>query len=320
MKKTNSRTAINSYCLFSSVVTLFLLCTGSIGYSQSFRQEKPYKPVETDFHKEIKQFSLKKGTPIVIQTDGLSGDLSNLQENLAYHKYSDIIAAVESGRSVDISTEIFENTVTVENEDYKNIGTRSVYIKENQSVILDSIIIEKAYAVIVNDKYTISNEKRKTKFFYDNNYLILFSSASDKKHIATIVYVSSKYNGLLSELKYIELSEMSKQNGGILFHTIDDNAKKNDANIFSLCNKTINLLPNPASKECTIISNIGAKGMVSIAVYDNTGKKVLDVITDKLLLAGEHYFHISDLNLLPGIYNIKLSTSNNIEAAKFIVQ
>lgn len=77
----------------------------------------------------------------------------------------------------------------------------------------------------------------------------------------------------------------------------------------------LQLMPNPVKNSGTISFKITERGIVSVLIYDLTGKMVLKVLNEELN-AGDHQVSFNTENLVSGNYFYELQTSNGKQMNK----
>jgi len=94
----------------------------------------------------------------------------------------------------------------------------------------------------------------------------------------------------------------------------DVSVRSNNALISS-----VDLYPNPSNNNATLNISTQALTLLSVNVYDITGKMVLSPIQNQLLNAGNNQFEINTRDLQNGVYFVTLNTPNSKETVKLIV-
>lgn len=85
----------------------------------------------------------------------------------------------------------------------------------------------------------------------------------------------------------------------------------------TLFNKATNVYPNPAKNSTTLSFYLNVAGNVGIMLYDTKGTEVANLLNADLQ-AGENQLTIKTNNFLPGVYLIKISTTDGVETRKLI--
>lgn len=79
----------------------------------------------------------------------------------------------------------------------------------------------------------------------------------------------------------------------------------------------VSIFPNPAGDLTSIVFNLEITSTVSIALYDLSGRKVMDVLSSKMN-AGAQKVDIAMNDLLTGVYVCKLATQNRTVTRKIV--
>jgi hypothetical protein len=79
-----------------------------------------------------------------------------------------------------------------------------------------------------------------------------------------------------------------------------------------------NAYPNPARDIINLEYIIPEKEMVSMALYDITGRKIKEIVPGGVVQAGTYTVHYDSKGLRPGAYFIRLQAGNQAVTEKFI--
>ncbi len=85
-------------------------------------------------------------------------------------------------------------------------------------------------------------------------------------------------------------------------------------------NVKINAYPNPTSNEVKIEFSLSEKSIINIDIFDENGRMVNNLITNRLFNKGKHFVLWNSTNISTGIYFIKLITQNNTYNQKLIIK
>ena len=77
--------------------------------------------------------------------------------------------------------------------------------------------------------------------------------------------------------------------------------------------------PNPFKENAVISFNLKQSSDVNLAIYNLTGKQVLN-ITNQYFNIGSHEITFSSENLKPGVYLLKMNTQDNSEGIRLFIK
>ncbi len=83
--------------------------------------------------------------------------------------------------------------------------------------------------------------------------------------------------------------------------------------------QSFNAFPNPSTGNVTITFTLAKAGSVTVRISDNTGKKVVDVVTNKSYEIGKHNIEYDGKDLPSGLYFYTISTNEGINALKLVI-
>jgi plastocyanin len=84
-------------------------------------------------------------------------------------------------------------------------------------------------------------------------------------------------------------------------------------------NFSLDVFPNPASKNITIAYNLDKPAQVDISLYSLTGAKIQTIITEQQNAGTNEITYSLNNNFNPGIYFIKLQSVNGEQIRKLII-
>ncbi|MCK4545020.1 T9SS type A sorting domain-containing protein, partial [candidate division WOR-3 bacterium] len=76
--------------------------------------------------------------------------------------------------------------------------------------------------------------------------------------------------------------------------------------------KSMNLTPNPSRGKTTLYYSLSNEGIVNVSLYDVSGKMV-ERLFNGTQKAGRHSINIENMTLAPGVYFVRMETSDNVE-------
>jgi hypothetical protein len=96
---------------------------------------------------------------------------------------------------------------------------------------------------------------------------------------------------------------------------------ENENNITQLKNITYPVYPNPTNGRVTFGYSLARTEKINVALYDMQGKKIQDILQNKIAPAGKNSLQINTNNLPKGTYFVQINTQQGYQASeKIIVQ
>jgi hypothetical protein len=76
--------------------------------------------------------------------------------------------------------------------------------------------------------------------------------------------------------------------------------------------ESMNLTPNPSRGKATLYYSLNNEGIVNVSLYDVSGKMV-ERLFNGTQKAGRHSINIENMTIAPGVYFVRMETSDNVE-------
>jgi hypothetical protein len=134
-----------------------------------------------------------------------------------------------------------------------------------------------------------------------------------------IVHDPAKSNGYNYKFNKTSLSQSWFSRGGVaytFFYEPVTSVAQNDNNIID--SYDLGLYPNPFNPSTNIKVNIPDAGFVDISIYDISGRKVKNIVSD-YLSSGSFTFQWNASDLPSGVYMIRLNSSGNYKTIKALL-
>ncbi|MCE3227132.1 MAG: hypothetical protein K0S32_1683 [Bacteroidetes bacterium] len=83
--------------------------------------------------------------------------------------------------------------------------------------------------------------------------------------------------------------------------------------------KMVTVYPNPASDVANLVIDASSTSVITVTVFDVTGKAVSIPVVNHNLALGENTFSINTANLMPGVYFVTINSASGKETVKLAV-
>jgi hypothetical protein len=187
--------------------------------------------------------------------------------------------------------------------------------------------------------YCMNHEKASIAYVADKLYgNDLTSFESEITSIFFCGFAAKNYKNLLDEVKIGHKLKSYTDEGAYIAPTAVNTTKKfikkilmaNENGIIPSDNELgenkyngyeyLNIYPNPVSDNSYINLKLDEARIISVNIYDETGKLVKILVNNQLYNNGQHSVEFSSSGLKPGIYVCKLQTGNETASRKILVK
>jgi len=95
------------------------------------------------------------------------------------------------------------------------------------------------------------------------------------------------------------------------FVSVEDSPVKQQADFY--------ILPNPAREHAELFIQLPSASSVTVAIYDLTGNKIMEAVSDRMLSAGSNRISLETTGLTSGMYFCVMNNSGQRVTRKLII-
>lgn len=182
-----------------------------------------------------------------------------------------------------------------------------------------NILFDAAQMTVLGTDTTYSTYTFSTGFVHGQDGTYIDYAGTSNSHQGQLRQFSAPLNAYANQKVYIAFIGNSTDDNlisiddvmirGTLYNSINEN--KNDL--------SLNLFPNPATDNVQVNYTLSSESMVTINLYDVTGKLVATESKGEQA-QGRHFAHINTSDLAKGFYTVNVVTSFGASTSKLIVR